>query len=640
MRKRFITALWIIAAIASVYKYLPGQTSSGIARHIQFGTVLPATCSPVTGDAFFLVNLSGPTGNAYFCIAVNTWSGGGTAYTQTFSGVTGLTVTAATHAQGTKVMGFAFDNATPANFITETANFPTVAANGDIVFAWTGSKTGYVIISALGGMGPGGPTGATGATGPSGATGPTGPSGPTGATGPVGPAGATGVTGPSGPTGATGATGATGPAGAGGGGSVFTGSTATTPSFSATPTYSLADINPTQSPVRVEAGVLTGNVTSVTFTNAKAGAKFDLVWVQDGTGGRTVTYGGTTLGTCNISPAANAETIQLFEVKADGSTVEGYGCPTNEAAIVRYPATRVAPTQAGCTGGGCLWLDSTDNEPEFTLAGGPANPFKMFLSGVDANPVNGQVTVGTHLTSGSTVVAQKFFGTAAPGSVATNLPGDFFTDTTNHNEYVCNAPSGTVAPACTSVSTAGWLLVNGGGTGTGVVATSVVFPNYEPLIVPFGFSITTPITVANTVSPTTVVGKTLFGSTAISPGNLVGKTFSIKLSGLYGTTGLPTLTFILTIGGVTIATIAPTILTNASNDGWILNYIFTVASMTSVNGSGCFEDLGTSGSLIGGCSGATTAGLNFAVSQALDMTVTWSAASSSNTITAYVAQGM
>lgn len=58
-------------------------------------------------------------------------------------------------------------------------------------------------------------------------------------------------------------------------------------------------------------------------------------------------------------------------------------------------------------------------------------------------------------------IPQKFFGTSVPGSVAGNLPGDSFTDTTNHHEYVCNAPSGTAAPACTAVSTAGWLLVNG-----------------------------------------------------------------------------------------------------------------------------------------------------------------------------------
>jgi hypothetical protein len=61
-------------------------------------------------------------------------------------------------------------------------------------------------------------------------------------------------------------------------------------------------------------------------------------------------------------------------------------------------------------------------------------------------------------SAGTVLVAQKFFGTASPGSVATNLPGDFYTDTTAHNEYVCGAPAGTAAPACTSVTAAGWML--------------------------------------------------------------------------------------------------------------------------------------------------------------------------------------
>ena len=79
-------------------------------------------------------------------------------------------------------------------------------------------------------------------------------------------------------------------------------------------------------------------------------------------------------------------------------------------------------------------------------------------------------------TDGSGI--QKFFGTAAPGSVSGNLPGDFYTDTTNHNVYACNAPAGTAAPACTAVATAGWLKVNStGGTvvsGSKALATSSI----------------------------------------------------------------------------------------------------------------------------------------------------------------------
>ena len=52
-----------------------------------------------------------------------------------------------------------------------------------------------------------------------------------------------------------------------------------------------------------------------------------------------------------------------------------------------------------------------------------------------------------------------FFGTAAPGSVAGNLPGDAFLDTTGHVAYICGATSGTAAPACTSVAAGGWIAV-------------------------------------------------------------------------------------------------------------------------------------------------------------------------------------
>jgi len=78
---------------------------------------------------------------------------------------------------------------------------------------------------------------------------------------------------------------------------------------------------------------------------------------------------------------------------------------------------------------------------------------------------------GTNNTAGAT--PQLFFGTAAPGSISGNLPGDLFSDTTNHNDYWCNAPSGTAAPACTAVTTGGWTILNGGGGGSGTGATYV-----------------------------------------------------------------------------------------------------------------------------------------------------------------------
>ena len=76
------------------------------------------------------------------------------------------------------------------------------------------------------------------------------------------------------------------------------------------------------------------------------------------------------------------------------------------------------------------------------------------------------------------VLTRKFFGTATPGSVTGNLPGDLFSDTTNHRVYQCNAPSGTAAPACTAVAAAGWTWLNGmscdPATGTCTIGTTVL----------------------------------------------------------------------------------------------------------------------------------------------------------------------
>jgi len=119
--------------------------------------------------------------------------------------------------------------------------------------------------------------------------------------------------------------------GGGSGGSVFTGSTCLNPSFSATPTFSFADVS-VKSPTCIQPGAMTANVTSVTFTNKTAGAQTTIAWLQDGTGGRTVDYGASASNTCTVSVTASKTTYQRLMVMADGTTVVGIGCTSDDPA--------------------------------------------------------------------------------------------------------------------------------------------------------------------------------------------------------------------------------------------------------------------------------------------------------------------
>jgi hypothetical protein len=187
-----------------------------------------------------------------------------------------------------------------------------------------------------------------------------------------------------------------------GGGSNFTGSTAVTSAFSATPTFSLADVS-VKSPTRFEPGALTANVTSVTFTNKSAGAKFSIVWLQDATGGRTIAYGASASNACAISATASKTTVQQFEVAADGTTVVGTGCSSNDAADtpVTGPAsstTNDCPKFADTTGkvlsdaGVCL------------LSGGALGTPS---SGNASNLTNLPITLTTTGTSGASTYTQS-----------------------------------------------------------------------------------------------------------------------------------------------------------------------------------------------------------------------------------------
>jgi len=171
-------------------------------------------------------------------------------------------------------------------------------------------------------------------------------------------------------------------------------------------------------------------------------------------------------------------------------------------------------------------------------------------------------TSGSNAVNCSTVLAHKYFGTAAPGSVAGNLPGDLYSDTTNHNIYQCNAPSGTAAPACTSVVAGGWTLLNAAGTGSTTTFWSMG-PNPTTLTssmvifgpVPIPQALTVPANGANATGTTQFKLLTLPTATWTA--------FLQKQAGCTGSwsnigSGSGSIAFSITSGGVLTSTITAT----------------------------------------------------------------------------------
>ena len=129
-----------------------------------------------------------------------------------------------------------------------------------------------------------------------------------------------------------------------------------------------------------------GGNTTVAFTNPHGSGLYILRLTND-TSVRTFTMPASALSYV-VPLVASTFTEQIFQY--DGTTnYQGLNYVSSETAwIARPTALRSAPTQSTCTGGGCLWTDSTDSDIEWYLAGGGA-AFKMFLSGQDCNPVTG-----------------------------------------------------------------------------------------------------------------------------------------------------------------------------------------------------------------------------------------------------------
>jgi hypothetical protein len=142
-------------------------------------------------------------------------------------------------------------------------------------------------------------------------------------------------------------------------------------------------------------------------------------------------------------------------------------------------------------------------------------------------------------------------------------------------------------------------------------------------------AITTSSSISNTIS------ETAFSKTFSLPANtlnVAGTMMRVRANGTYNTTGSPTITIKIRIGGVFFCTLTPTLASN------------TVTATWAVEGTLIARSPGTSGTLqqgmgFGYANGITnsfvngTITVNTTTAQTIDLTATWSAASSSNSLT-------
>jgi len=171
-------------------------------------------------------------------------------------------------------------------------------------------------------------------------------------------------------------------------------------------------------------------------------------------------------GTCVLINGSNSanNTIDNNHCNADLNGVFGTGsaASTNVTQnVFRNLSDESATAYVNIAFGSANWL-VTGNQFQGIATNAIVNAGTSTIIG--PNQCTGTVTNCAASDSGTATayVSRTFFGTAPPGSVAGNLPGDLFSDTTGHHLYRCDATVGTNPPACSSVTVNGWTQTDAG----------------------------------------------------------------------------------------------------------------------------------------------------------------------------------
>jgi hypothetical protein len=174
--------------------------------------------------------------------------------------------------------------------------------------------------------------------------------------------------------------------------------------------------------------------------------------------------------------------------------------------------------------------------------------------------------------------------------------------------------------------------------------STLLLPAHDGVIQSAQFTTVGTVTVANTVTESTIVGTPCTGCSTTTPASQVlgGSHLRVTFSGIFSTTGTPTLGFKVYTGAVVLCTFTPIAtasgVTNVLFSGQCDAQFQTTGSSATVVATGelrLFKDsTGTAApTIIPSSINGATAAVDNTVTRVIDVKATWGTASASNTLT-------
>ena len=381
--------------------------------------------------------------------------------------------------------------------------------------------------------------------------------------------------------------------------------------------------------------------------------------------GATVTNGQTTYAgyfSNNHTNAASGTNVALY-AEARSATTENIGLyaalgGTQYIKITSSGTTNKSITFDNGAAADGLQLRNLTSTPNYlSLVGGGANSIPRFelRGGTVGNTLLYMEAGGANNTS----IIDMYRGTTVGIRLVDNNSNDSYFNTnrgfmfggtarssTTAYVEIASTTSGFLQPRMTSAQWAAILTKAQGLSAFDTTVKSNVYvdassgiTHYIPSVI---FSQTNTVTVANTVTETTILG-TGTGTTTLDANDLtVGKNIHVKVRGIISDTGTPTIRIRVKLGATTIGDTGAIALSGTITDEeFDVDYMFTcrtTGATGTVIGSGffSFDNAASAGATFGMPATGTTT-IDTTAALALSVTVEWGAADPANTISSQVA---